>query len=542
MGIINFVKGLYMKYFASTAETEFNTEIIQSLAMETRQQLWLSIIQGTPYWAKEEDLESINFGKFICEFMSKKACLDVAIHIEDIQKQDNERAKYIDKVIAAMVDKVLRDKVEDACGLGGIILKPTGIYNPNNAIDYVLPQNFAITEKTSNGDILGAIFFETMQKGNNYYTRLEYHHFETDYISNDGRVVAIEGEEAAENDYTKQQIYVIENRAYKSGSPNALGNKVELSTVKEWSTIEPIIAFSGIAKPLFAYFKMPGNNVIDFNSPEGVAFFDNAIKELKDLDVAWDRMSTEIEDSQHITFINEQALRKPADKEHPQGYKMKMPRWVQGLSQGIDGGSTINEHVPTILINQRKESIDTILSMISTKCGLSQGQFVLDRKTGMITATQIESDDQETVQTITDIRNSLKTAVKDLVYAIDCYCDAYFDLPEAKLNILDDETADEDVFYFKDLLASFEQDRARAMQLLQMGIYSKTKYLQEYEGFSAQEAADMMKEATEENAQKVTAMQGLFSNSTTTDDENKLEEPTEPEEPIEPAGLDELEE
>lgn len=179
---------------------------------------------------------------------------------------------------------------------------------------------------------------------------------------------------------------------------------------------------------------------------------------------------------------------------------MELPRFVKGLKYGVNASSAVDEHVPTILTDERVADINSILSMISTKAGFSQGQFVLDRKTGIATATEIESDDSETVETITDIRNALKTALKDLVYALDKYCDVFFDLPSGYVNALDEDVADEDVFYFKDLLASFEQDRTRAYQLMMNGVYSKRKYLKEYEGFNDKEIDEMFAERDEENA------------------------------------------
>ena len=55
-------------------------------------------------------------------------------------------------------------------------------------------------------------------------------------------------------------------------------------------------------------------------------------------------------------------------------------------------------------------------------------------------------------------------------------------------------------FYFKDLLASFEQDRTRAYQLMVNGVYSKRKYLKEYEGFNDKEIDEMFAERDAENA------------------------------------------
>lgn len=466
-----------MNLFKTSAEKEFNVDIISSDLMEMAQIEWQNIIKGRPYWMSK-NVRTINFAKFLCYYTSKKTCLDLNVTISG-----SDRADYIDQCIKAMIQKSIRDKVEDACGAGGIIIKPNGTYNPAGAIDYVMPGSFAVTEKNSNGDILGIIFIDRRIKGDDYYTRLEYQHF-TSSIGEDGDT---------------GHTYTIENKAFKSRGSDSLGRSIALADVPEWKDIPESISISNVEKPLFGYFRMPYNNTIDYASPEGVAVFANCIEELRNLDVAWSRKDDEVDDSQHITFIDENALTK-RDKNTGDKERVELPRFVKGLKHGVDAANTVDEHVPTMLTEQRVADINSILSMISTKSGFSQGQFVLDRKTGIATATEIESDDSETVETITDIRNALKTAIKDLVYALDKYCDVFFNMPSGYVNALDDDVADEDVFYFKDLLASFEQDRTRAYQLMMNGVYSKRKYLKEYEGFNDKEVDEMFTETQKENA------------------------------------------
>ena len=475
-----------MNLFKTNAEKEFGVDIISSDLMEMAQIEWQNIIKGRPYWISK-NVRTINFAKFLCYYTSKKTCLDLNVTISG-----SDRADYINQCIGAMIQKSIRDKVEDACGAGGIILKPNGTYNPAGAIDYVMPGSFAVTEKNSNGDILGVIFIDRQVKGDDYCTRLEYHHF-TSSIGEDGENTG--------------RTYTIENKAFKSRGSDSLGRSIKLADVPEWKDIPESISISNVEKPLFGYFKMPYNNTIDYASPEGVAVFANCIEELRNLDVAWSRKDDEVDDSQHITFIDENALMK-RDKNTGDKTRLELPRFVKGLKMGVDASSSVDEHVPTLLTDQRVADINSILSMISTKAGFSQGQFVLDRKTGIATATEIESDDSETVETITDIRNALKTAIKDLAYALDKYCDVFFNMPSGYVNALDEDVADEDVFYFKDLLASFEQDRTRAYQLMMNGVYSKRKYLKEYEGFNDQEIDEMFAERDEENASQ--SKDGLF--------------------------------
>lgn len=469
-----------MNFFKKDAEGKFQTQIIRSPEMELAQKLWSSIIAENPPWRDKEDgIDTINFAKFISYFCAKKICLEINVRVEG-----SVRADYIQKCITAMLKKSLRDKVEDACNCGGIILKPNGNYLYNNAIDYVMPGEFAVTETNSNGDILGIIFMDRVQKGKEYYTRLEYQHF-TDIEMENGQT---------------ERVYAIENKAFRSNQEGSLGKEVSLAAVGEWERIEPELLLSNIEKPLFGYFKMPYHNTIDYNSPEGVAVFSNCIKELRALDVAFSRKADEVEDSKHLTFVDEKSMRSPADRQNPAGKKIRLPRFVKGLKAGVDTGQSITEHTATMLTESRIADINSTLSLISTKCGFSQGQFVLDRKSGRVTATQIESDDSETVETISDMRTNLKVAILDLIYALDKYCDVFFDMPSGYVSAIDEKVPEEDIFYFRDLLTTFEQDRTRAYNLMQANVYSKKKYLTEYEGFSEKEAMEMLQEAKDENA------------------------------------------
>ena len=81
-------------------------------------------------------------------------------------------------------------------------------------------------------------------------------------------------------------------------------------------------------------------------------------------------------------------------------------------------------------------------------------------------------------------------------------------MPSGYVNALDEDVPDEDIFYFKDLLASFEQDRSRAYQLMNNNVYSKRKYLKEYEGFSDEEIDEMFKQIEEEKGSEES--RGLF--------------------------------
>ena len=459
------------------ATKQFNATPIQNDRMEVAKTKWNNVAAGHPEWLDAEDnIRTINFGKFIASWAAKKATLELSVSISG-----SKRAEYINSVIAAMVKETLRSNVEIACYNGGIILKPNGNIETSNAIDYVT--NFITTEKDSNGNILGAIFPCTLQKEKKFYTRLEYHRF-----------VNTKSRDKEGNVYDK--TYVVSQKAFVSSTEDRLGKEIPLSSVPEWAKLIPE-SYIYTEKPLFAYFKMPFGNTIDPASPEGVSIFSNAMEELRDLDIAWSRKSQEIEDSKHITFVSDDNLNPNRLKER----QIKLPRFVKGLDFGVNEESTIHEHVATLLTEQRTNDINSVLAMISTKCEFSQGQFVLDGKTGTITATEINADCQETIQTISDIRRNLISAIKNLCYALDVYCDIYGYGTKGYVNVLDSTVEDDDIFYFDDLINSFEEDRARAYNLATQGVISWVTYLTRFEGFGEDEAKEEIQRAKEERQQ-----------------------------------------
>ena len=455
MGFISWLKGVIGKMFKKEdAKKAFDTDVILSASMESAITSWYNIVGGRPNWvSKDDDIDTVNFAKFVTADTAKKICLDIDINVDG-----SARADYLQSVIDALKN-VLRDKVEDACAVGGIMFKPNG--NGSAAcIDYVQTGDFLVTDTNSNGDILGAIFFDHHQSGDKYYTRLEYHRFEND-------------------------LYVITNRAYKSDRKDTLGKEIALDKVDVWADIEPGVFIQNIDKPLFAYYKMPYNNTIDYDSPLGVSVFSNAIKELRDLDIAWSRKGGEVEDSKHITFVG------PTAVQYADSNNIKLPRFLKPVDLSDDvTKETIHEHVATLLTEQRITDINSILSMISTKCGFSQGAFVLDRKTGQITATQVESDDRETIETIKDMRDALKDTIDHLIYALNKYADLYNLSPVGNY-----ETS----YSFADLTYSYDEDRNRWYQYASQGKVPFWVYLMKFEGMSEEEAKEMCELAKKEN-------------------------------------------
>lgn len=278
----------------------------------------------------------------------------------------------------------------------------------------------------------------------------------------------------------------VRNQIIISGNRYGLGREVPLQSVSAWANMTEEASISKLEKPLFSYFRIPGANTIDSGSPLGLSVFANAIHELKSLDIAISRKDSEVEDSKHITFVGQQLI------QSAQNRGLTLPRFVKGLGMGVNDGDTsaIHEHVPTLLTDQRIKDINFDLSLVGVKCGFSEGVFVMDGQTGMITATQVESDDRDTIQTIKADRDALKDALTQAFYGANALATMYGMAPLGEYEIN---------YNFGDITYNYEEDKAAWRSYVTQGWVPRWLYFVKFEGMSQEDAKAMTAEAEAAN-------------------------------------------
>jgi A118 family predicted phage portal protein len=244
--------------------------------------------------------------------------------------------------------------------------------------------------------------------------------------------------------------------------------------------------------PLYGVLKMPQANNIDPQSPVTFAVFSEAIEELKDLDIAYSRNSEEIYDSSRTVLMD-------ADRLIPTGGKvnmtaagfetartlMKLPKYIKNV-YGDGVNSFYQEINPSLNTEVRLTGINALLSQIGFKCGFSNGYFVFNEKTGMITATQVESDDRRTIHFIKDVRDKLECCLNELVYAINVFADLYQLAPVGVYEI---------VYDFGDITYNREEDRARWYGYAASNRIPFWYYLVKFEGMTEEDAKALVEEA-----------------------------------------------
>ena len=451
---------------AVSIEKVFGVRLLTSSEMASAIEMWDNISTGRPSWLDYEDgIETVNMAKHISDTRAKLTCLDIGISCGGPKGTQSVRADFDQKLIDELLKK-LPDQLCTADRLGGMIIKWNGA-----SWDFVPNGSFGITAKKDNGEITGAVFATHTVQGGDHYTRLEYHRFEGN-------------------------LYYVSNRAFKdrqTPSGLQLGQEVPLTQVTEWAELLPESpGIENLERPLFGYYRVPGDNIIDPDSPLGCAVYAGALHELKAIDIAISRKDSEVEDSKHITFVGQQVI------QNAQNRSVKLPRFVQGLGLGLNDGDTtaVHEHVPTMLTEDRIKDINFDLSMAGVKCGFSEGVFVLDGQTGMITATQVEADDRDTIQTIKVDRDALRDALSAAIYGMDALVTLYRQAPLGPYEL---------TWNWGDITYNYEEDKANWKSYAAQGWVPKWLYFTKFEGMSEEDAKAITQEAEQANMDR-----GLF--------------------------------
>lgn len=463
--------------FKSEAKQAFGVTAITSGRMEEKITYWMNIYRGEPEWVdKEEHIKTINFAKTIASETARLTVLDIGVEF------DGKRAEYMQKWNDAAVMPKLRQWIEYGCAAGTIILKPNG-----TGVDIFTPGNFEITDIDGMGNIMGVTFQDRYKQGDYWYTKLEHHSFFTANVRYT--------EEGDRKDVT---FYRVQNRAYVSESEGEIGKPCDLVNTK-WADLKPEVNITKsndekLNTMLFGVFKMPNANNVDLDSPLGMSVFADAIEELKDLDVAYSRNVQEIWDSESIELLGETMIQEPGRKIGAAA-DLKLPHHVRRIpgTAEDDFYQAIERPLNT---DKRIVGINHLLSDIGYKCGYSNGYFVLDQKTGAITATQVEADDRRTIQLIKDVRDNMQKCLIDLYYAQSVFADLYGYAPIGDY---------EPTFSFGDITYSYEEDKARWWSYVQAGKVPFWKYLMKFEKMSEKEAKELALAAQEENKDE-----GLF--------------------------------
>lgn len=295
--------------------------------------------------------------------------------------------------------------LEKWIALGSGCIRPT-ISNGKIILSWaVADQVYPLNVNTSDVNEI-AIAFKSQRVENKqtvYYTLLEFHQWDQ-----------------STNDYT------ITNELYRSTQKDTVGIQVSLDTLDEYASIQPSIKFHNITRPLFAFYRNPGANNINLDSPLGLGIVDNAKPTIDAINRTHDEYVQEVIKGRRKVlapewmFMNNgmsnNELNQFADKTHPPLLPEDETVFQMYYGSNGDDDKIIDLTVP-IRADDYTKTMDFWLSEFERETGLSQGTFTTT-PTGIQTATEVVSNNSTTYQTRSSYLTMVEKNIYSLIYAI----------------------------------------------------------------------------------------------------------------------------
>lgn len=321
---------------AGMVSAALGVQVIKNPQMEISVRKWGDMYRNTASW---------NSGRIISLCLASAISREFSRLVLAETEITADGDKYISEQFRKLIPK-LPVMVEQACAVGGIIVKPY-LSNGRIYVDTVLPENFFAVD-FSEDTITSAVFPEQLVIGKNCYTRLEYHRFDPE-----------------------NRLYTVRNRCYISSDRTSLGSLCPFSEVPQWSSMKEAAVLENVEKPLFAYFRMPSANTVDPESPLGISVFENSVDLIHQADEQWERIMWEFESSERVIDATEDVFRL-----NPNG-KPVLPKGRERMFRTYDIQATEKPFIETFSPEIRDISLfnglNRIFQRIEFNCGLAYG-------------------------------------------------------------------------------------------------------------------------------------------------------------------------
>ena len=452
---LNWIKGVIKMFGKDTIKNALGVNVAISSDMANAITLWEKIYENEADWLKKDEVESLELGSAIANEFTRLTTLEMKTEITG-----STRADFLNEQYKKMLEN-LNDNLEIGNAVGGLIFKP---YVKDNKlfVDLVRGSCFYPTEFNSSGEIIAGIFTSQTPKGNDIYTRIEYHKFYENPLENDIN-------------------YIIKNVVYKSNDKSTLGTRVKISNIQEWKNIQEQTAIKYVKKPLFSYYKPPIANNIDPESPLGVSVYARAVNLIKKADKQFGRIDWEYEASEKAVYVDELATKPAQGKDKKKTFtvnKLK-GRLYKTLNTGTDKTDFFKDYSPEIRDEALWRGLNKTLQRIEFNVGLAYGTLS-EPNTVDKTAPEIKSSKQRSYATVSKMQENLQKALENLIYAMDALTTLYNLAPQGNYEVS---------FNWDDsLIVDTEREQTLQMQEVNAGLRSKIKYIMFRYGLTEEQA------------------------------------------------------
>lgn len=443
-------------------ETPLSTEMLN--ALET----WYDLYLDEAPWREPGTVKSLNLPAFISSEISRQIVLELKWNITGKDQNGksqtadgddvmNPRAEYL-KAEFEKLFTVLRQKLEQGCAAGGMLIKPYP--NPDDGhiyFDWAMDWAMYPLAFDDDGNLSDVVIPDVFQEGKTVYTRLERHTIEGNSVK-------------------------ITQRAFKSNTRDAIGTEIPLTDVSRWASLAPESEVHNTDGPLFGWYKVASANNVDVDSPMGASVFAKAVDVIKEADLQYSRLLWEYEGSELAVDVDPSVLRPKKTQGAGGNMILENPKLNERLFRGVDLGedNTYNVFAPAIRDASLVNGLNQLFIRVEDLCGLSRGTLS-DANQDARTATELRIIKQRSYATIHDNQTALEHCLKNVIHAMDVYATAYGLAPEGDYDVSFD--------WDDSIITDTDQQLQERLLLLNAGIISKSEFREWYFGETHSQAA-----------------------------------------------------
>lgn len=364
-----FISGVKRMISRTTIKSTFGTAPELTKKMIESIEAWSNMLNGNAPWCNDY-VKSMQIENGICREFA-----DVVLSEMEVNISNDKLFEIFNKCT-----EDLNENMQDGLGLGSFCIKPLG----QGAAEFVtadkfIPMSFGIDKKPNDIVFLDVKYVDASK----YYIRTERHSIKNGYL-------------------------VISNQAFESSNPTALGRKIPLNSVEEWAKLPEEIAYPGMKKLDFGYYKNPLKNRID-DSNCGVSIFDKAIDIIKRADIQGARLDWEFESGERAVHVDSAALKKQPNGKNGLAHLNK--RLYRGLDLDSDK-ELLKEYSPDFRDTNIINGLESLYRQIEFIVGLAFGDLSNPQSIDK-TATEIKAAKQRKYNRVNAIQSNLKDCLED---------------------------------------------------------------------------------------------------------------------------------
>ena len=469
MGIIDWARNLFgfgklnkETTPAGTIEKEFGVQPAASRKMEDNINLWWALYTNHPPW-ESCDVRPLGLPGAIGRELARNALTEFSVAVSG-----SDRAEYINRQVQAAKSRFAQNLEIGLC-LGGVALKPYP--DGDRILVEAATTGFTPTRFDGTGKAIGGVFkSKPLRQGKDWFVKLEYHDF---LQREDGTTV-----------------YVIENKAFRSGENGGIGAQVPLNTVREWANLLERAEIENLDGPLFAYFKPPVSNQEEPDSSMGVSVYSGAVVDrIKEADEQWERIWWEFKSGERKIF---------SDATQISAGQIDDRLFFRGAF--TSEGNLFEQFSPELRSSALYDGFQYILKIIEFNVGLAFGT-ISDPQSVNKTATEEIMTKHRQFVTESDIQKASQSTIDDLICAMNAWCDLAQLAPAGTYSV--DYNWGDGVL---DDPETKRQDMAMGLSLLNASIIGPVEYRMRYFGEDEKTAKKMlpdMEDMTDEEQEEV---------------------------------------